>query len=74
MVQSTQLNFNDIKYYTKQNFSKIKFQNKNILLNNFKTKTFYFISEKLWTKTHFRGGFATRAAFSIENLQLYILF
>ena len=54
MAQSTwNLIFNDIKFYGELNFAKIKFQNRDILLDNFKRMTFYYIVLKLRVFTHF---------------------
>ena len=55
--------FNDIKFYTELDFAKIEFQNRGILLDNFKRMTFYYIVLKLRVFTHFGREIAIRRHF-----------
>jgi len=49
----TKLNFEDIEFYTKLDFVKIEFKKRKILLNSFKTGTFYCIILKLGINANF---------------------
>ena len=55
--------FNDIEFYIELNFAKIEFQNRGILLDNFKRMTFYYNVLKLRVFTHFGREIAIRRHF-----------
>ena len=48
-----ELDFEDIEFYTELDFGKLEFQNKCILLNSFKIRTFCYIVFNLGINTHF---------------------
>ena len=56
-IRHRKLNFNDIKFYVELDFSKIKFQNKDISLNSLKRGTNYYIFCKLGANAHFSQAF-----------------
>ena len=61
--------FGDIEFYTKLNFVKIKFQNRGILLNSFKTKTICYIVFKLGVNTDFGPKFSIQKWVFTPNLK-----
>ena len=64
------LNFSNNEFFIKLDFTKIKFQNRGILLHSFETGIFCYIVCKLGANAHFLPKFCM--ASTLQNIYIYI--